>query len=53
MNPQASARDARAPLPGYVMLEDGTRFDGELCGASDGDSALALGEVVLITSLTG
>ncbi len=22
--------DAR---PGYVLLEDGTRFDGELCGA--------------------
>jgi carbamoyl-phosphate synthase small subunit len=34
---------------GYVLLEDGTRFDGELCGAG-GD---ALGEVVFNTSMTG
>jgi carbamoyl-phosphate synthase small subunit len=34
---------------GYVLLEDGTRFDGELCGAT-GD---ALGEVVFNTSMTG
>jgi carbamoyl-phosphate synthase small subunit len=34
---------------GYVLLEDGTRFDGELCGAA----AEALGEVVFNTSMTG
>jgi carbamoyl-phosphate synthase small subunit len=34
---------------GYVLLEDGTRFDGLLCGA-DAD---ALGEVVFNTSMTG
>src|SRR3954463_3982280 len=34
---------------GFVLLEDGTRFDGELCGAG-GD---ALGEVVFNTSMTG
>jgi carbamoyl-phosphate synthase small subunit len=35
--------------PGYVLLEDGTRFDGDLCGAA----ADALGEVVFNTSMTG
>jgi carbamoyl-phosphate synthase small subunit len=34
---------------GYVLLEDGTRFDGELCGA---EQAVA-GEVVFNTSMTG
>ena len=34
---------------GYVLLEDGTRFDGELCGAV----GEALGEVVFNTSMTG
>ena len=34
---------------GYVLLEDGGRFDGELCG-SDGSIA---GEVVFNTSMTG
>jgi carbamoyl-phosphate synthase small subunit len=34
---------------GYVLLEDGSRFDGELCAAA-GD---ALGEVVFNTSITG
>ncbi|MGH2953139.1 MAG: glutamine-hydrolyzing carbamoyl-phosphate synthase small subunit [Solirubrobacterales bacterium] len=34
------------------MLEDGTRFDGELCGAADG-SGLATGEVVFNTAITG
>jgi carbamoyl-phosphate synthase small subunit len=33
----------------YVLLEDGTRFDGELCGA-EGD---VTGEVVFNTSITG
>jgi carbamoyl-phosphate synthase small subunit len=35
--------------PGYVLLEDGARFDGELCGAD----ATALGEVVFTTGMSG
>ncbi|MEX2447160.1 MAG: glutamine-hydrolyzing carbamoyl-phosphate synthase small subunit [Solirubrobacterales bacterium] len=34
---------------GYVLLEDGSRFDGELCGSPDA----ALGEVVFNTAMTG
>src|SRR3954453_880698 len=34
---------------GYVLLEDGTRFDGELCGAP----GAITGEVVFNTSMTG
>jgi carbamoyl-phosphate synthase small subunit len=40
----------QARTPGYVLLEDGTRFDGELCGAMD---AQVTGEVVFNTSMTG
>jgi carbamoyl-phosphate synthase small subunit len=36
-------------VSGYLLLEDGTRFDGELCGASDAIT----GEVVFNTSMTG
>jgi carbamoyl-phosphate synthase small subunit len=35
--------------PGYVLLEDGTRFDGDLCGAG----APVTGEVVFNTAMTG
>ncbi len=35
--------------PGYLLLEDGKRFDGELCGAD----ARALGEVVFTTGMSG
>ena len=36
----------------YVLLEDGTRFDGEACG--DVDSAPpAVGEVVFTTGMSG
>ena len=35
---------------GYVLLEDGSRLDGELCGAADAES---LGEVVFNTGMTG
>ena len=35
---------------GYVLLEDGTRLDGELCGAQ-GDAVV--GEVVFNTAMTG
>ena len=34
---------------GYVLLEDGTRFEGDLCGAA----TEATGEVVFNTSITG
>jgi carbamoyl-phosphate synthase small subunit len=33
----------------YVLLEDGTRFDGEACGAD----AIAVGEVVFTTGMSG
>ncbi len=36
-------------VPGYVLLEDGTRFDGELCA----DPEAVTGEVVFNTSMTG
>ncbi|HTQ68571.1 MAG TPA: glutamine-hydrolyzing carbamoyl-phosphate synthase small subunit [Solirubrobacteraceae bacterium] len=35
--------------PGYLLLEDGERFDGELCAAD----APALGEVVFTTGMSG
>jgi carbamoyl-phosphate synthase small subunit len=35
---------------GYVLLEDGTRLDGELCGA---EADAITGEVVFNTSMTG
>jgi carbamoyl-phosphate synthase small subunit len=38
-----------ASASGYVMLEDGTRFDGEVC-AADGH---AVGEVVFTTGMSG
>lgn len=34
---------------GFVLLEDGTRFDGKLCGASSG----SVGEVVFTTAMGG
>jgi carbamoyl-phosphate synthase small subunit len=37
---------------GYVLLEDGTRFDGEICGASD-PAHPAVGEVVFTTGMAG
>jgi len=44
-----AARPSRSDSPGYLLLEDGTRFEGELCGAP-GD---VTGEVVFNTSMTG
>jgi len=44
-----------AGAEGYVLLEDGTRFDGELTGAAelpDWDGAV-IGEVVFNTAMTG
>jgi carbamoyl-phosphate synthase small subunit len=37
----------------YVLLEDGTRFDGEACGASDPARPPAVGEVVFTTGMSG
>ncbi|HEX3512319.1 MAG TPA: glutamine-hydrolyzing carbamoyl-phosphate synthase small subunit [Solirubrobacteraceae bacterium] len=37
---------------GYVLLEDGTRFDGELCGFVDPEHP-AVGEVVFTTGMAG
>ena len=52
-DPAASPRSARLARPGvqggYVLLEDGTRLDGELCG----DPGRIAGEVVFNTSMTG
>jgi carbamoyl-phosphate synthase small subunit len=42
-------REMRAPEPGYVLLEDGMRFDGELCGPA----TATVGEVVFNTAMTG
>jgi carbamoyl-phosphate synthase small subunit len=39
--------------PGYVLLEDGTRFDGELYRGTSDDSRVTTGEVVFNTSMTG
>jgi carbamoyl-phosphate synthase small subunit len=36
-------------MNGYVLLEDGTRFDGEVCGAE----GHAVGEVVFTTGMSG
>jgi carbamoyl-phosphate synthase small subunit len=35
--------------PGYILLEDGTRLDGDLCAAA----AIGLGEVVFNTAMSG
>jgi carbamoyl-phosphate synthase small subunit len=45
-----AARNGSGP-PGYVLLEDGTRFDGVLRGAVEAGGAT--GEVVFNTSMTG
>ena len=37
------------PEPGYVLLEDGSRFEGQLCGSPTG----GVGEVVFNTAMTG
>ncbi len=39
-------------MSGYVLLEDGARFEGELCGAIDPDHP-AVGEVVFTTGMAG
>ncbi|MFL5839125.1 MAG: carbamoyl-phosphate synthase domain-containing protein, partial [Thermoleophilaceae bacterium] len=38
--------------PGYLLLEDGTRFDGDLCGAVT-TGTVPVGEVVFNTSMSG
>jgi carbamoyl-phosphate synthase small subunit len=39
-------------MTAYVLLEDGTRFDGEACGAEP-ETAVATGEVVFTTGMSG
>lgn len=39
-------------MDAYVLLEDGTRFDGEACGATD-ENTHAVGEVVFTTGMSG
>jgi len=39
-------------VPGYVLLEDGARFDGELCGHVD-PAHPAVGEIVFTTGMSG
>jgi carbamoyl-phosphate synthase small subunit len=46
-NPKSAIGNQTAP--GYVLLADGMRFDGELCG----DAGAVTGEVVFNTSMTG
>src|SRR5262245_36408550 len=45
--PAVSAGEGQAA--GYVLLEDGTRFDGRLCGAG----GEVTGEIVFNTAMTG
>jgi carbamoyl-phosphate synthase small subunit len=47
----ADSRQQGGAAGGYVLLEDGSRFDGELCGAVDGSAVT--GEVVFNTAMTG
>jgi carbamoyl-phosphate synthase small subunit len=47
---QHAARSTQGGSSGFLLLEDGVRFYGELCGAVDGWST---GEVVFNTSMTG
>jgi len=47
---RSGAPPRRRLSSGYVLLEDGARFDGETCGA---EGATAVGEVVFNTSMTG
>src|SRR5581483_4469269 len=46
---QASAGARQVTEPGYVLLEDGTRFNGVHCGAE----GHAVGEVVFTTGMSG
>ena len=39
--------------PGYVLLEDGARLEGVLCGATDPEGGGTTGEVVFSTAMTG
>ncbi len=50
--PAAIDEMVRCNPTAYVLLEDGTRFDGEACGASD-PARPAVGEVVFTTGMAG
>src|SRR5204863_5994314 len=47
--PRALVRDRGRMSEAYLLLEDGTRFDGESAGAADA----ATGEVVFNTAMSG
>ena len=47
--PRAGVRGERGVSSAYVLLEDGTRFDGDACGAP----GHAVGEVVFTTGMSG
>jgi carbamoyl-phosphate synthase small subunit len=49
MSPQPPTGEVQAGEPGFVLLEDGTRFEGRLCGAEGATT----GEVVFNTAMTG
>jgi carbamoyl-phosphate synthase small subunit len=50
MSPRSSVL---GPQAGYLLLEDGTRFEGELCGDLEAAAEGVTGEVVFNTSMTG
>ncbi|MGZ5326198.1 MAG: carbamoyl-phosphate synthase domain-containing protein, partial [Solirubrobacterales bacterium] len=45
--------ESSSQASGYLLLEDGTRFDGVLCQPPTDNRELCLGEVVFNTSMTG
>jgi carbamoyl-phosphate synthase small subunit len=49
MSPATADTGKRTDRAGYVLLEDGTRFDGWLCGAG----TTITGEIVFNTAMTG
>jgi carbamoyl-phosphate synthase small subunit len=54
VSPQSSVLRPQTVAPGFVLLEDGTRFNGELLVLGAKDSGLGTcGEVVFNTGMTG
>jgi carbamoyl-phosphate synthase small subunit len=49
VSPRSAGRVGASTPPGYLLLEDGSRFEGGLCGAA----RTVTGEVVFNTSMTG
>jgi carbamoyl-phosphate synthase small subunit len=53
MSPQSAVPSPQGLAEGYVLLEDGTRFEGRLCGPRTADCGPVTGEVVFNTAMTG